>query len=79
MSNEVSDPDAVRQWRSRDIAQRIATPRATVARTLIPEMVRAGVLVRRGRFWFGRAVDIDSWLLGRWKDFRVAAEGSRDG
>jgi glucose-6-phosphate dehydrogenase assembly protein OpcA len=29
-------------------------------------MVAAGVLTRRGRCWYGRAIDIDAWLLGRW-------------
>jgi hypothetical protein len=29
-------------------------------------MVAAGVLARHGRGWYGRAVDVDAWLLGRW-------------
>lgn len=60
------DSGAVRRWRSIDIAARVETPRATVIRSLIPEMVRAGVLARHGRYWFGRASDIDRWFLGRW-------------
>lgn len=35
-------------------------------------MVKAKVIARRGRCWFGRAADIDAWLLGRWE-----APGSR--
>jgi hypothetical protein len=29
-------------------------------------MIADGVIARRGRSWYGRAVDIDAWLLGRW-------------
>jgi hypothetical protein len=56
----------IRRWRSWDLAEHVGTPRATAIRTLIPDMVAAGVLARRGRYWYGRAIDIDSWLLGRW-------------
>ena len=58
----------IRRWRSWDLAEHVGTPRATAIRTLIPEMVSAGVLARRGRYWYGRAVDIDAWLLGRWNE-----------
>jgi hypothetical protein len=59
-------PDPVRRWRTRDLAERTNTPRETAKRTILPEMQRAGVLVRRGRYWWGRAADIDAWLLGNW-------------
>jgi len=38
-------------------------------------MVKAGVLVRRGRFWFGRAGDVDEFLLGKWA--QKPARGAR--
>lgn len=60
-------PDPVRRWRTRDLAERTDTPRATTIRTLLPAMVTARVLVRRGRYWYGRATDIDAFLLGQWQ------------
>jgi hypothetical protein len=46
-------------------------------RSLIPAMVADGVLARRGRSWYGRAVDIDAWLLGRWSASPAKPGGAR--
>lgn len=64
----------VRRWRADELVERTATPRITLIRTLIPAMVTAGVLTRRGRYWFGRARDIDAWLTGQWP-FNASAPG----
>jgi len=64
--SSVSRLDPVRRWRTSELAHRTGTPPGTFTRTILPDLVEAGVLVRRGRFWFGRAADIDSFLLGRW-------------
>jgi hypothetical protein len=56
----------VKRWRVADLAEHANTPAPTVLRSLIPSMVADGVLARRGRYWYGRAADIDAWLLGQW-------------
>jgi hypothetical protein len=61
-----TDRERVRRWRAQDLAAHTDTPRPTALRTLIPAMVADGVIAQHGRYWFGRAADIDAWLLGRW-------------
>ena len=56
----------VRRWRSHDIAEAADASRATVFRVLIPEMVRVGVLTKRGRFYYGLPDAVELWLLGKW-------------
>ena len=68
----------VRRWRIRDLADFTSTPSATVTRSLVPAMVAASVLARRGRFWYGRGADIDAWLLGQW-NAPTAQRGARGG
>lgn len=60
------DRERVRRWRAQELAAHADTPRPTALRTLIPAMVADGVIAQHGRYWFGRAADIDAWLLGRW-------------
>jgi hypothetical protein len=71
-------PTRIRRWRAADLAQHAATKRCTVTRSLIPAMVADGVIARRGRSWYGRAVDIDAWLLGRWATQSTATSGTAD-
>lgn len=54
-----------RVWRARQLAERYGTPLHTMQRYRIPELVAAGVLVKRGRYWYGRAIDLDDWFTGR--------------
>lgn len=64
----------VRRWSVADLASHASMGRSTAMRRLIPGLVTAGVIARQGRFWYGRAADIDTYLLGRWSP--PAAEGS---
>jgi hypothetical protein len=61
-----SDAGRVRRWLARDLAALLDTPRMTVLRVLVPQMLADGVLVRRGRFWYARRVDLESWAVGRY-------------
>ena len=64
----------VRRWNVAQIAEHASTKTNTAARRLIPAMVEAKVIAKRGRCWYGRPADIDAWLLGRWTV--PTAEGS---
>lgn len=57
----------VRRWRAKDIAAHTGIPRGTLAHGVLAKLESDRVLNRIGRSWFGRAVDLDAWMLGRWK------------
>ncbi len=52
--------------RGADLAQRTGRSRAFAVREIAPQLVADGVLFRRGRAWYGRPVDVETWLAGRW-------------
>ncbi len=56
--------EPVRRWRVLDLHLRLEVPHTTAAK-LRAAMARAGVLSRLGGAYFGRASDIDAWLLGQ--------------
>lgn len=60
-----TESEVVRYTRA-EVAQVAGCSAATADRRIIPEAVAAGVLVRRGRFWFARRGALSAWLVGEW-------------
>jgi hypothetical protein len=55
--------DALR-YRRADVANEAGCSIATADRLIIPEAVAAGILHRRGRYWYGRPGALAAWLCG---------------
>jgi hypothetical protein len=66
-NEEHREEHRVRRWVTRELAERVGiAPRRFYP--LLAEMLVDGVLVRHGRrkeYW-GRAADVDRWLMGQW-------------
>lgn len=62
-----NEDQKVRRWTSRELAARTGVDVRAFRRHL-GEMLDDGVLVRHGkqRVYFGRAADVDRWLMGQW-------------
>ena len=63
MSVDQLRADSVRRWTTRDLA---ATFPGTTSHWWLRHArsaERLGVLAKRGKYWFGRQADIESWLM----------------
>jgi len=69
--------EVVRYTRA-EVAQVAGCSVATADRIIIPEAVAAGILHRRGRYWYGRPGALAAWLCGEDGQFgeRRATEGA---
>ncbi len=63
MSVDVLRADPVRRWTTRDLAATFpgTTSHWWLRHARIAE--RLGVLAKRGKYWFGRQGDLESWLM----------------
>lgn len=67
VDSQQNEEQRVRRWVTRELAARVGV-RVPSFRPLLAEMLADGVLVRHGKRkeYFGRAADIDRWLMGQW-------------
>lgn len=59
----MSEPDPIRQWSRASLRSLLPDSTEAYRRARIIDLVAAGALVRRGRYWLGRRSDVERALL----------------
>lgn len=73
ITERVDDRNRVRSWTAREFATLTGADRAKILRVVVPGLLAAGVIAKHGKTWFGKQLEIEQWLLGRWTPPAAAA------